>query len=603
MATGTGDRVSAASPFAEEVEEILGAISALDGGTVADYIPELGKADPSWFGIAVATIDGAVHEAGDSRLPFTIQSISKPFVYGLALEDQGRAEVMRRVGVEPTGDAFNSIEIDESSRRPYNPMVNAGAIVTSGMVRGDDAAERRERVMGFLSEFAGRPLDLDEDVFRSESDTGDRNRAIAYFMRAHGMLDDVDDVLDLYFRQCSVLVSCRDLAVMAATLANGGLNPLTGRHALHRTHVESVLSVMATCGMYDYAGEWLYTVGLPAKSGVAGGVIAVLPGQLGIGVFSPPLDARGNSVRGIAVCQELSRRYQLHQYRPGLLSTNAVRRRYRGDVVRGRRTRTPEEIATLDREGRRIGVYELRGELSFGPTERLMRAVLGELGELDHVILDMRRTTAVDEVSAGMLERLSAVVAERGARFIIAHVEEGRFAAESAADLDEALLRCEQDLLAEALGPRDHLVVELADQPLLAGLSQEQVAALDVLAERRVLQRGDVLCHEGEDSGEIWFIRAGTLRVQMDLPDGALKRLLTMGPGAAVGEIALLDGGPRSATVTAESDAEVIGLSLEALERAGAEHPGLTATLYRNLGRLLAWRLRRTTEQVRSLEQ
>ncbi len=182
-------------------------------------------------------------------------------------------------------------------------------------------------------------------------------------------------------------------------------------------------------------------------------------------------------------------------------------------------------------------------------------------------------------------------------------MEEGRFAAESAADLDEALLRCEEDLLAEALGARDHLVVDLADQPLLAGLSEAQIGALGALAERRVLAPGDVLCHEGEESGEIWFIRSGTLRVQMDLPDGALKRLLTMGPGAAVGEIALLDGGPRSATVSAESAAEVVGLSLEALERAGAAHPGLTATLYRNLGRLLAWRLRRTTEQVRSLEQ
>lgn len=603
MATGTGEPVTSTGPFGEEVREILEGLATLGGGTVADYIPELGKADPSWFGIAVATIDGAVHEAGDSRLPFTIQSISKPFVYGMALEDRGRAEVMRRVGVEPTGDAFNSIEIDEVSLRPFNPMVNAGAIVTSGMVRGDDATERRERVMSFLSAFAGRELGIDDDVFRSEAETGDRNRAIAYFMRAHGMLDDVDDVLDLYFRQCSVLVTCRDLAVMAATLANGGLNPVTGHHALHRTHVESVLSVMATCGMYDYAGEWLYTVGLPAKSGVAGGVIAVLPGQLGIGVFSPPLDARGNSVRGIAVCQEISRRYQLHQYRPGLLSTNAVRRRYRGDVARGRRTRSPEEIAVLDREGARIGVYELRGELSFGPTERLVRAVLGDLGELDHVILDMRRITAIDEVSAVMVERLGGIVAEHGSRFIAANVEEGRLEVESAADLDEALLRCEEDLLEEALGPRDHLVVELADQPLLTGLSAAEIGALDAVADHRRLAAGDVLCREGEDASEIWFIRSGSLRVQVDLPDGGVKRLLTMGPGAAVGEIALLDGGPRSATVVAEMGTEVVGLSLPAIERVGAEHPALVTTVYRNLGRLLAWRLRRTTDQVRSLEQ
>jgi glutaminase len=591
-------------PFGDEIAQILARIAPLGDGTVADYIPELGKADRDWFGVAVATIDGAVHEAGDSGLPFTIQSISKPFLYGLALEEQGRDEVLRRVGVEPTGDAFNSIEIDEASHRPFNPMVNAGAIVTAGMVRGGGLSVRLARVMGFLSTFAGRDLDLDEDVYRSERDTGDRNRAIAYFMRAHGMLDDVDQVLDLYFRQCSVLVTCRDLAVMAATLAHGGVNPITGARALHPNYVESVLSVMATCGMYDFAGEWLYTVGLPAKSGVSGGVIAVLPGQLGIGVFSPPLDPRGNSVRGIAVCQELSRRFHLHQYRPGLISTNAVRSRYDGEAVRARRTRSADEARALDRQGHRIAVYELRGQLSFGPAERLLRTVMDNLDGVDHVVLDFRRTTGIDRVSSVLVERLAALTAERGVRLIAAHLEKGRMKVETAADADEALQRCEEDLLVEALGPRDGVIVPVADQPLFAGLDAAAVAALEATMVTLTLAPGDVLFREGDAAEHLYFVCCGALRAEVASDDGGPpKRLLTMGPGTALGEIALLDGGPRSAMVVAEELSEVRALAFAALAEAEAAHPGLTATLYRNLGRLLAWRLRRATEQVRALER
>jgi glutaminase len=604
VAVQTGGAATGAGPVAQDLREILERIAPLDAGACADYIPELGTADPAWFGIAVATVDGAVHEAGDARLPFTIQSISKPFVYGLALQGRGAEEVLRRVGVEPTGDAFNSIEIDEASRRPYNPMVNAGAIVTTGMVTGADPAARLGRVMGFLGDVAGRDLAVDEAVFRSESETGDRNRAIAYFMRAHGMLDDVEDVLDLYFRQCSVLVTCRDLAVMAATLANGGRNPLTGTAALDPTHVERVLSVMATCGMYDFAGEWLYTVGLPAKSGVAGGVIAVLPGQLGIGVFSPPLDARGNSVRGIAVCQELSRRYRLHQYRPGLVSTDAVRLRYGGDAVRARRTRSPEEAALLDREGSRIAVYELRGQLTFGPAERLARQVLDETAGVDHVVLDFRRAGGVDEVSGHIVERLAAELGERGVRLIAAHLPDGSpGAVETAPDADVALQRCEERLLEEALGPRDDLAVPLAAQSLLAGLDADAVAALEAAAAHVVLGPGEVLWNEGDPAEDVCFVSSGVVRAEVDAGDGTARRLVSMGPGTVVGEIAMLDGGARSARVVAETRAHVRRLPFAAMAAAEARHPGLTATLFRNLGRLLARRLRRTTDQVRALER
>jgi glutaminase len=226
-------------------------------GAVADYIPELAKVDPEWFGITVATVDGRVYEVGSSRQRFTIQSASKPFAYGLALEERGVDYVLGRVGVEPTGDAFNAIVLDEVSRRPYNPMVNAGAIATTDMVPGEGATERLNRLLHCFRRYVGRAdIYVDLPTFTSERTTGHRNRAVAHLMRASGMMSDhFEESLDLYFQQCSILVSCRDLAVMAATLANGGLNPITGERAVPSACIKNILSVMYTCGMYDFAGE------------------------------------------------------------------------------------------------------------------------------------------------------------------------------------------------------------------------------------------------------------------------------------------------------------------------------------------------------------
>ena len=218
-------------------------------------------------------------QVGDHDRPFALQSISKVFVYGLALADHGRDYVLKHVGVEPSGDAFNSIDFDERNNRPYNPMVNAGALVTTDLVRGKDPAEKFERILDSLRTYAGNEsLAVDEDTFEAEMRTADRNRATAYLMRSNGMISgDVESILALYLRQCSVQVTCRDLAVMAATLANGGVNPLTGERALPLRHVREVLSVMHTCGMYDAAGQWAFDVGVPAKSGVSGGIMAVVP--------------------------------------------------------------------------------------------------------------------------------------------------------------------------------------------------------------------------------------------------------------------------------------------------------------------------------------
>jgi glutaminase len=310
-----GDMAAIASPLQAYLDTLLSTYQPLRDGAVADYIPELARADPDWFAICVVTVDGQVYKVGHYEQEFTIQSVSKPFAYGMALEDHGREYVLSKVGVEPSGDAFNSIVLDQASNRPYNPMVNAGAIATSALIMGDNPADRMNRMLATFRRYTGREIRMDVSVFVSERTTGDRNRAIAYLMRNFGMLDgQLDEALDLYFQQCSLLVNCHDLGVMAATLANDGVNPITGERAIDAGYVQDVLSVMYTCGMYDFSGEWAYQVGMPAKSGVGGGILAVSPKRLGIGVFSPLLDPRGNSVRGVQVCRNISQHFGLHAF-------------------------------------------------------------------------------------------------------------------------------------------------------------------------------------------------------------------------------------------------------------------------------------------------
>jgi glutaminase len=302
-----------------EIQTLLnhlhGRYQSLTEGEVATYIPELGKADPERFGICMVTAAGRIFEAGDCDVPFTIQSISKPFTYGMAVEQLGQAKVFEHVGVEPSGDAFNAIELQNGSNRPFNPMVNTGAITVTALlhaVHGDNALSY---MLERMSLAAGRKLCVDPDVYDSERRTGHRNRAIAHLLLNFGMVHEAAEAaLDLYFRQCAILVTCRDLAMMAATLGNMGRNPVTGEAVFDIESVKCMLSIMFTCGMYDYSGQWAYRVGVPAKSGVSGGVMSVVNRQLGIATYSPRLDKHGNSRRGIEVSVELASRLGLHAF-------------------------------------------------------------------------------------------------------------------------------------------------------------------------------------------------------------------------------------------------------------------------------------------------
>lgn len=352
-----------------------------DAGEVASYIPELAQADPDRLAIAVATLDGEVYVAGDADVEFTIQSISKPFTYALAIADQGLDAVLEQIDVEPSGDAFNEISLEPETGRPRNPMINAGAIAAHALVRGDDAAARSERILELYSRLAGRELSIAEDVFESELSAADRNMALAYMLRTVGTLDaDPADVVRGYTRQCSVSVTVRDLARMGSVLAAGGRTP-DGDQVVDPIINRQVLSVMTTCGMYDSAGDWLTSVGIPAKSGVAGGLMGVLPGQVGIAVFSPRLDPHGNSTRGVRMFERMNHDLGLHL----MTSTETAR-----SVSR----RVEHDGAT---------VHEIAGDLHFMEAERVLRGFAEEPEGDDPVIVDLDRVQRANDIAKRML--------------------------------------------------------------------------------------------------------------------------------------------------------------------------------------------------------
>ena len=287
------------------VDTVYAKFKTLADGKNADYIPALAKVDPNLFGIALVTVDGRVYTAGDVGTEVSIQSISKVFTMAQVIQEQGLDSIAKRVGVDATGARFNSIIAVEGVRTvsgtgapEMNPLVNPGAIATTSMVTGTTADDVWKKIIGFHNDAAGRSLSVLQDVYKSESDTNQRNQAIGALMRAYGYIqNDWPQAVDLYTRQCSIGVNARDLATMAATLAAGGRNPITGRQVIDAAKVPGVLAVMATAGLYDDSGKWLYQTGLPAKSGVGGGLLAVSPGKFGIAAVSPPLDEAGNSVR------------------------------------------------------------------------------------------------------------------------------------------------------------------------------------------------------------------------------------------------------------------------------------------------------------------
>lgn len=304
-----------ASPFRVYLNDLHEKYSPVTEGKTADSPLELASADPAWFGICAAGVDGRIFEVGECDRPFTIQAISKAILFGLALEEHGREFIASKVNVEPIGEAPNAIVLDERTRRPHNPIVNAGAIAITDLIRGETATDRLNKILDTFKRYTGRDHEVNVPVFLSMKAAGARDRAVAHLMVNFGIVGDkIEETLDLYFQQGAIVVTARDLALIAATLANGGINPLTRKRAIEERYARDVICVLLTCGLHDASGEWAYRVGLPAKTGISGGLMALAPGKLGIGTFSPLLDARGNSVRGTRVCEEISRDFGLHLF-------------------------------------------------------------------------------------------------------------------------------------------------------------------------------------------------------------------------------------------------------------------------------------------------
>lgn len=376
------------SPVPDYLDEVLDQCREIDDGELADYIPELAQADPDLLAAAICVPSGMIYSAGDCEAQFTIQSISKPFTYALALREQGAEAVLSKVGVEPSGDPFNEISLSETGQ-PRNPMINVGAITTYSLVGPSDMAaeERFEQVRRGLSAFAGRELEVDDAVYSSEMETSDRNMALAHMVRSYGVIEqDPRAVVEGYIRQCSVKVSVRDLAVMAMTLASGGINPLTDEEVVPRRVARQVLSVMSTCGMYDAAGDWMTAVGIPAKSGVSGGVLGALPGVVGAATFSPRLDRYGNSTRGVRVFERLSEEMGMHLMDAAPVAEMALR-----------------SSGDYDLEGKQTHRIVLQGAIHFSAAEAVLRGLEEIADDGKPVVFDVTRVTGVNDVGRRML--------------------------------------------------------------------------------------------------------------------------------------------------------------------------------------------------------
>jgi glutaminase len=606
--------------FQDFLDDLHGELKDNLDGEVADYIPELAKADGSDFGITIATVDGHVYQVGDSQKTFSIQSISKAFAYGIALQDKGIEKVFSKVDVEPSGEAFNSISLEPDTGRPRNPMINAGAIAITSLIDGDTGQEKIERILEKFALYVGNPLEVDKTIYQSEKTTGHRNRAISHLLRNYEILEsDPEQALDAYFQQCSILVSCRDLAIMGACLANNGVNPVTGVRALDATAVSRVLSVMASCGMYDYSGNWIYSVGMPAKSGVGGGVVAVLPGQFGLAVYSPRLDIKGNSVRGIAVCERFSQQFGLHMLHTARVTySTVIRASYDGTQVRSKRERHPRESQSLDEQGSRIRVFELMGELTFVSTELVLREVADKVDDFEYLIMDYSRVTSIDESASHLLVDLVQRYKTEGREILFVGMDRkysfSRYIKQQLLSLDktpimqmnsydQALEWCESQLLASAgTSVSADEKLHFSEQPICRGMDNEEIEFLEAITKQVVFKADDIIVQEGDSAEHVYLLESGMVSAWVRIDHQRKTRLGGSSAGWAFGESALLDNRKRSADIIADTDAVVRVLTASDL----LENPDPIASralnkIFRNLTLLYDQRLRRANAQIRVL--
>ncbi|MGB0743959.1 MAG: glutaminase [Opitutales bacterium] len=489
-------------------------------------------------------------------------------------------------------------------------------MATTSLVEGKTVKQKINRILDSMGRYCGRALTVEDSVYKSESSTGHRNRAIGYMLRNFEIIDeDPTPSLEAYFKQCSISITCRDLAIMAATLANGGINPVTGLRAVVSDYVESILSVMGSCGMYDAAGEWIYNVGMPAKSGVAGGIAAVLPGQLGIGVFSPRLDDHGNSVRGIEVCREISRKFGLHMFHAPHLLKSVIRKRGELSKMRSHRMRSGAESELLDKNGYKVLVIQLQGDLVFGTAEVAVREFSYAAKEVQEIVLDLGHVSAVDFSSSGIISMAVANWMELGGRISISRCLHLPLLTKIMRkynskqwehiklfdDLDQAL-ESSENLLLDGLGVRRHsqIKVDLKKCEILEGIDEDLVEEFRSKLKPMEFSKGESILKAGEKAGGMYFLLRGKASAWIQMGSGQERRVAIFSPGMSFGEMSLLDDSSRSAEIRADSEIEAMEFSLSEYRKMKTSGSHLHSGLLRNLACILARRLREANFELSS---
>lgn len=586
-------------PFQLYLEKLYQKYNNITDGTVTNCIPELGKVNPDQFGISLVTTDGTVQEIGDTHRELTIQSISKPFVYGLILEDLGVNEVLKKINSEPSGDAFNSISLEPVTGRPLNPMINAGAIAATSCVKGNNAKHRLDRILATFSAYTGRKVYIDQVVYNSEKKTGHRNRAIAHMLRNFGIIgNNINSVLNLYFQQCSILANCQDLAIMAATLANDGVNPITGIRAINREYVPLILSVMGLCGMYDYSGRWIYDIGIPAKSSISGGIIAVLPGQFGLSVFSPRLDIRGNSVRGTMVCKQFSQDFDLHLLRTPKTALSVIRTSYSLKEIRSKRVRKIIESQILNEIGDRVYVFELQGEMRFSTAEAAVRKIFEVATNYKYIIVDFKRVPAVDSGACKLLQILISQVEKVNCILLISCWDKSRFsftpefmqqiANQWFDDLEHVIEWSENQLIEEAQGTRYNDAVSFAKNEMFDGMPAKESDLLLKYSNKAQYKKNEFIIKLGQKADKLYFLTRGEVSAYIHKEDGGPStRIATFSAGMFFGELALIGQKTRTADVITDSEVECYILSIPTLNSLCEINHNLKSILLENMAKRL----------------
>jgi glutaminase len=543
-----------------------------------------------------------------------MEALVRPFALGAALENRASAGLLARVGLAPQPAATEAEAAKAAPARARHPLTEVGAALMPGMIAKVAGAESQARVLELLGAAAGRPLRVDESYFKTlQSSVAAPD--LAGELRAAGVAaDDVENFVALGHRQSAVAVTCRDLAIMAATLANRGVNPVTGRLALGQQRTESVVSVLSSFGMGGHSGEWLFRVGLPATTGVSGGVMAVLPGRLGLAVFSPLVDAAGRSTRGLAVCETLARELALHAFDTVPDGPNVLRLRCHAGQVNSSRVRTPEEAQVLRLHGHTIKVYQLQGNLVFATAEVVIREVMRDFADLSYAILDCKRVASLSESAGRLLGELLVAMDAAGKRLVFthsAHLEVlRRFLKERLGerldsqfhtfrDGDFALEWCENRMM------HDHLPTwqtvgsaALEDYELFAGLSAEELSVVAKHLLRRRYAQDETIVKAGERADELFLLAYGLVSVALKADSGAEKRVATFAAGSIFGEMAMLDGCARSANVEADTDCVCDVLRLEDFHRLGQANPPVKIKMLENLGRILSQKLRKSNREL-----